>query len=53
MIEIGQYADLSEANKTILKQLLDVKNISNKEVEELLLAIDKNYVELFWIAHQG
>ena len=43
---------LIKRNKKLL-QILDAKNISNKEVEELRLAIDKNYVELFWIAHQG
>ena len=25
----------------------------NKEVEKLRLAINKDYVELFWIGHQG
>ncbi|MDB4193910.1 hypothetical protein N9599_07010 [Candidatus Pelagibacter sp.] len=44
--------NLIKRNKKLL-QILDAKNISNKEVEELRLAIDKNYVELFWIAHQG
>ena len=43
---------LIKRNKKLL-QILDAKDISNKEVEELRLAIDKNYVELFWIAHQG
>ena len=43
---------LIKRNKKLL-QILDAKNISNKEVEELRLAIDKNYVELFWIGYQG
>ena len=43
---------LIKRNKKLL-QMLDAKNISNKEVEELRLAINKDYVELFWIGHQG
>ena len=38
---------------TKLLQLLDSKKISNKEVEELRLAIDKDYVQQFWIGSQG
>ena len=29
------------------------KKISNKEVEELRLAINKDYVQQFWIGYQG
>ena len=43
---------LIKRNKTLLK-ILDAKNVSNREVEKLRLAIDKDYVELFWIGHQG
>ena len=43
---------LIKRNKTLL-QMLDAKNVSNREVEKLRLAIDKDYVELFWIGHQG
>jgi ribosomal protein L36 len=43
---------LIKRNKKLL-QLLDTKKITNKEVEELRLAINKDYVELFWIGHQG
>ena len=43
---------LIQRNKTLL-QMLDAKNVSNREVEKLRLAIDKDYVELFWIGHQG
>ena len=43
---------LIKRNKTLL-QMLDSKNVSNREVEKLRLAIDKDYVELFWIGHQG
>ena len=42
---------LIKRNKTLL-QMLDEKNVSNREVEKLRLAIDKDYVELFWIGHQ-
>ena len=38
---------------TKLLQLLDSKKISNKEVEELRLAIDKDYVQQFWIGSKG
>jgi len=38
---------------TKLLQLLDSKKISNKEVEELRLAINKDYVQQFWIGYQG
>ena len=43
---------LIKRNKKLL-QILDTKKITNKEVEELRLAINKDYVELFWIGHQG
>ena len=43
---------LIKRNKKLL-QILDTKKIINKEVEELRLAINKDYVELFWIGHQG
>ncbi len=43
---------LININKKLL-QILDTKKITNKEVEELRLAINKDYVELFWIGHQG
>ena len=43
---------LIKRNKTLL-QMLDAKKVSNREVEKLRLAIDKDYVELFWIGHQG
>jgi len=43
---------LIKRNKKLL-QLLDTKKITNKEVEKLRLAINKDYVELFWIGHQG
>jgi len=43
---------LIKRNKKLL-QLLDTKKITNKEVEELRLANNKDYVELFWIGHQG
>ena len=43
---------LIKRNKKLL-QILDTKKITNKEVEELRLAINKGYVELFWIGHQG
>ena len=36
-----------------LLQMLDSKKISNKEVEELRLAINKDYVQQFWIGYQG
>ena len=39
-------------NKKLLK-ILDDKKILNKDVEELRLANKKDYVELFWIGHQG
>ena len=42
---------LIKRNKTLL-QMLDAKNVSNREVEKLRLAIDKDYVELFWIGHK-
>ena len=38
---------------TKLLQMLDSKKISSKEVEELRLAIDKDYVQQFWIGYQG
>jgi len=43
---------LIKRNKRLI-QILDTKKITNKEVEELRLAINKDYVELFWIGHQG
>jgi len=43
---------LIKRNKKLL-QLLDVKRKTEKEVEELRLANNKDYVELFWIGHQG
>jgi hypothetical protein len=43
---------LIKRNKKLL-QLLDVKRKTGKEVEELRLANNKDYVELFWIGHQG
>ena len=39
-------------NKRLI-QILDTKKITNKELEELRLAINKDYVELFWIGYQG
>lgn len=43
---------LIKRNKKLL-QLLDAKRNTGKEVEELRLANSKDYVELFWIGHQG
>ena len=43
---------LINRNKKFL-QILDSKKINSKEVEELRLANEKDYVELFWIANQG
>ena len=43
---------LIKRNKRLI-QILDTKKITNKEVEELRLAINKDYVELFWIGYQG
>lgn len=43
---------LIKRNKKLL-QLLDAKRKTGKEVEELRLANNKDYVELFWIGHQG
>ena len=43
---------LISRNKKLL-QSLDAKKINSKEVEELRLANEKDYVELFWIANQG
>ena len=43
---------LINRNKKLL-QILDSKKINSKEVEELRLANEKDYVELFWIANQG
>ena len=43
---------LIKRNKKLL-QLLDAKKKTGKEVEELRLANNKDYVELFWIGHQG
>ena len=43
---------LIKRNKRLL-QILDDKKILNKDVEELRLANKKDYVELFWIGHQG
>tara|TARA_B100000941_G_scaffold247522_1_gene192668 strand:- start:162 stop:320 length:159 start_codon:yes stop_codon:yes gene_type:complete len=42
-----------EKNASLLLQMLDTKKISSKEVEELRLAIDKDYVQQFWIGYQG
>ena len=43
---------LIKRNKRLI-QILDTKKITNKEIEELRLAINKDYVELFWIGYQG
>ena len=43
---------LIKRNKKLL-QLLDAKRKTGKEVEELRLANNKDYVELFWIGYQG
>ena len=43
---------LVKRNKRLI-QILDTKKITNKEIEELRLAINKDYVELFWIGYQG
>lgn len=43
---------LIKRNKKLL-QLLDAKKKTGKEVAELRLANNKDYVELFWIGHQG
>ena len=43
---------LISRNKKLLRSL-DAKKINSKEVEELRLANEKDYVELFWIANQG
>lgn len=43
---------LIKRNKKLL-QLLDAKKKPGKEVAELRLANNKDYVELFWIGHQG
>jgi hypothetical protein len=43
---------LISRNKKLLRSL-DAKKINSKEVEELRLAKEKDYVELFWIANQG